>query len=198
MLEASGIQSSEENLYAYTRALAQSMETDAFIGELVDRLEAEGLLEDTVLCLYADHYGKYIPDKEFLNEIKGVGGAPELYNTPCVLYGGGLEPRQVEKYCSTLDLLPTLVNLFSLDAPRQYYIGDDIFGDKGGTVMLPDGAWYDGETYFSGEGRDPDPARTAELSLRVAMSMETLRSDYFASAMPELDPDQERLTVSVP
>jgi len=197
-VEASGIQSTEENLYSYTRALAQAMETDAFIGLLVERLEKEGLMEDTVLCLYADHYGKYIPDKEFLNQIKGGSGEPELYHTPCLLYGGGLEPRQVEKYCCSVDLLPTLLNLFGLDAPRQYYVGDDIFGDRGGTVMLPNGAWYNGESYFSGEGQDSNPELTANLSLRVAMSMETLRSDYFASSMPELEPGQEQLTISVP
>lgn len=181
LVSRSGVESSDENMECYVHAVAHTIECDKFIGELVDRLEEEGMLDDTVLCLYADHYGKYMPDKEFLNQLKGISGEPELYNTPCILYGGGLETRQVEKYCSSVDLVPTLINLFGLDAPRQYYVGDDIFGDKGGTVMFPNGAWYDGEHYFSGEGTDPDPERTATLAHRVTMSMETLRSNYFES-----------------
>lgn len=196
MVARSGVEASEENMESYVHAVAHAMECDKFIGALVDRLEEEGRMEDTVLCLFADHYGKYMADKEFLNQLKGVSGEPELYNTPCVLYGGGLEAQTVEKYCSSVDLLPTLVNLFGLDAPRQYYVGDDIFGDKGGAVMLPNGAWFDGKSYFSGDGPDPDPGRTSDLSQRVTMSMETLRSNYFESHMP--DPDGDQITVQVP
>lgn len=45
----------------YTRAVAQAMETDAFIGGLRERLEADGHAEDTVLMLFTDHYCKYFP-----------------------------------------------------------------------------------------------------------------------------------------
>ena len=76
-------------------------------------------------------------------------------------------------------MAPTLVNLFDLDADRRYYIGDDIFGGKGGAVMFPNNGWYDGETYYDGQGGDPDPDRTAALSRRVTASMDTMRTDYF-------------------
>lgn len=46
----------------YVYAVAGAMETDLFIGELVDRLTQEGLLEDTVLIFYADHYDYYMMD----------------------------------------------------------------------------------------------------------------------------------------
>ena len=34
------------------------METDEYIGELVDKLTGDGHMKDTVLVFYADHYGK--------------------------------------------------------------------------------------------------------------------------------------------
>jgi len=40
----------------YVRALCHARETDEFIGGLVDRLDREGRLDDTVLMLYTDHY----------------------------------------------------------------------------------------------------------------------------------------------
>ena len=38
------------------------METDQFVGELVDSLTQANLLEDTVLIFYADHYNYYMMD----------------------------------------------------------------------------------------------------------------------------------------
>lgn len=176
-----GIQDTPENMGEYERLVAHILETDQFIGEMMDRLESDGMLEDTVLLFYADHYSKYVTDKEFLARLKGLDSSQsvDLYRTPCFFYGGGLEAGQVDKVCSSIDLVPTLVNLFDLDADRRYYIGDDIFGGKGGAVMFPNNGWYDGETYYDGQGGDPDPDRTAALSRRVTASMDTMRTDYF-------------------
>ena len=181
-VEASGVTGSEENLAEYTEAVAHAMETDAFIGSLVSALKDDGLLEDTVLLFYTDHYGKYMSDTDFLREVKGVpAGSPELYRTPCILYGGGIEPRIVEKLCGAVDLVPTIVNLFDLPADRSSYIGDDIFGDRGGIVLFPGYAWYDGVTYCAdGAAATPDEqAVSAETRKKMMMSMDVYRTDYY-------------------
>lgn len=186
---ASGVTGSQENMEEYTRAVAHAMETDEWIGGLVDRLRQDGHLTedgggDTVLLLYADHYGKYMSDKDFLKELKGVTAEDpaELYHTPCVLYGGGLAAQKVDKVCSSVDLVPTLANLFRLDADRTYYFGDDIFGDRGGTVFLPNG-WYDGAICYTasyqGQVTEEMKARSEEVSKRVKASGDALKCDYF-------------------
>lgn len=182
---ASGITGSAANMEEYTLAVAHAMETDQFVGELVDRLEEEGRLQDTVLVFYTDHYGKYMSDKEFLNQLKGVEeGDPELYRTPCFLYSQDLTAQKVDKYVSVADLVPTLVNLFSLDTDGRYYAGDDIFGEGGGVVMFPNGAWYDGETYFSDQYTGEITSELEEISAQVnereQASFDALKSDYFA------------------
>ena len=187
---ASGVTGSEENMEEYTLAIAHAMETDAFIGELIDRLRADGQLEDTVLLFYSDHYGKYMTDLEFLKEIKGVGDSEtELYHTPCFLYSADQVPQTIEKYTSTVDLVPTLVNLFNLDADRRYYIGDDIFGDQGGVVIFPNYAWYDGDIYYSadydGEITQYIQDTCAAVKARLDASYDTLKSDYFAYLLAE-------------
>lgn len=176
---ASGVEGSQENLSEYTHAVAHAMETDQFIGGLVERLRQEGRLEDTLLVLYADHYGKYMTDKEFLAQVKGVREPTDLYRTPCVLYGGGLEAEKVEKYCSSLDLAPTLTNLFGLETDNRYYAGNDIFSDAPGVAALPNNGWCAADGRYDGEGEDPDPERTGELGERVKESMEAMRCDYF-------------------
>lgn len=184
-VEASGVTGTQENMEEYVRAVAHAMETDAFIGELVDALEESGQLENTALLLYADHYGKYMTDKEFLKQIKGVSnGSPELYRTPCFLYSTELQPAAVEKYGGAVDLPPTVVNLFGLQADLRYYVGDDLFGNAGGYVMLPGYSWYDGETFYNadytGPASDAVIQRSQETRERMTASFDTLKSDYFA------------------
>lgn len=181
----SGVTGSDANMEEYTLAVAHAMETDQFVGELVDRLEEEGRLEDTVLWFYTDHYGKYMTDKTFLQELKGVeGDSPELYRTPCFYYAKGEAPQKVEKYVSAVDIAPTIANLFSLPVESQYFMGDDIFGDQGGVVCFPDSAWYDGETYYTsdyqGEVTPEMKEITTQVNRREQASFDTLKSDYFA------------------
>ena len=155
---ASGVTGSPENMEEYTLAIAHAMETDAFLGGLVEQLEADGKLEDTVLLVYTDHYGKYITDTEFLLQLKGVLlRRPRPVPHPLLpVQRGPAAQKVVEKYVSTVDLAPTLVNLFDLPADRRYYTGDDIFGDKGGYVLLPTGAgWTERRTDSPGYTADP-------------------------------------------
>lgn len=180
-VEQSGVTSTAANMEEYTRAVAHAMETDKFVGELVERLEKDGRMEDTVLLFYADHYGKYMTDKEFLKELKGISGnSPDLYRTPCFLVAPGEKGSTVDKLCSAVDLVPTLVNLFSLDAGREYYVGDDIFGYGGGFVPFPNSEWLDEEGYHSvGSVTEQEAQRAADVRERVAVCSDTLKCDYF-------------------
>lgn len=181
----SGVTGSEANMEEYTLAVAHAMETDAFIGRLWEQLQADGHYKDTVLMFYADHYGKYMSDTEFLCQIKGVqSGSPDLYRTPFFLYAENLKPQKVEKYTSTVDIAPTLVSLFGLEADRRYYAGDDIFGDLGGVVIFPNYSWYDGSTYYSEDYRgdiSPEVENCSTLVReRTNASWDSLRSNYFS------------------
>ena len=81
----------------YTRAVAQAMETDAFIGGLRERLEADGHAEDTVLVLFTDHYCKYFSDTELIEAIKGTSDHNLLSNVPFVIWTEGITPQVSEK-----------------------------------------------------------------------------------------------------
>lgn len=167
----------------YTRAVAQAIETDAFIGGLRDRLEADGHAEDTVLMLFTDHYCKYFSDVEFISAIKGTGDHNLLSNVPFVIWTEGITPQVSEKYVSTMDIAPTIVDLFSLDADLRYYIGNDMFGPDGGVVYFRNYAWYDGKTYDTGNDASTNPAVLAmreHVHEQIDISQDTFRSDYFA------------------
>lgn len=180
---AHGIDADEKNLSEYTYALAHALETDEFIGGLTQRLEDSGLLEDTVVVLFTDHYSKYMTDHEFVNQLKSVNYEYEVYRTPFIIYSADVQPEEITKVSSTLDILPTLANMFGLDAPYRYYAGNDIFGSGGGYAPFPGNKWYDGEVYYNqntGTEYTPEQENKAGLINRsVAMSMDTVRCSYF-------------------
>lgn len=183
-VEESGITSTPDNMEEYTRAVAHAMETDEFIGGLMDRLEETGLLKDTAVLLYADHYGKYMSDKEFINQLKGVkAGTPELYHTPCVMVGAGLESCKIDKTTCSLDVVPTIIDIFGLDAPLNYYAGESMFSDGQGLIPFPNNGWYDGVIYSTGDesAQQEESPGVADLKRRVETSAEAVRTDYFKS-----------------
>ncbi len=184
-IESTGISSeNEDTMEQYIRAISHAMETDEFIGGLIEKLEADGHIDDTVLVIYTDHYGKYLTDEDFIKEVKGVGeeNPEDLYKTPFMIYAKDVDAQVVEKYTSSIDIVPTLINLFHLDADRKYYVGDDIFGDAGGMVMLSDYSWFNAD-YTTVQAASATDEAVLEMAAswkeRIKMSMNTMIYDYF-------------------
>lgn len=105
-----------------------------------------------------------------------------------------VEAKQVaaqNKLTSTMDIAPTIANLFDLDVNYAYYTGDDIFSD-GGYVIFRGLNWYDGDIYYTPDydGEMTDDvytyiyARNTEVSTRINASWDTFRSNYFATLTP--------------
>lgn len=168
----------------YIYALCHAYETDQFIKMLVERLEADGKLEDTVLVFYADHYDHYISDQSILAKYKGNVYDSNLWsNIPFTIYHKGTSAMTVQKTVSSLDVLPTIVNLFNLNTDGRYYIGNDAFSQNGGYVFFQNNSWIEGDTYFNVDSSTPtelSKQRAKEIYDRLNMSLDTVKIDYFA------------------
>ena len=180
---ASGVTASADTFEQYTRALAHIMETDAFIGGLMEKLEAAGLAENTAVVVYGDHYCKYLTDTDFLMKLKGVENRNLLCNTPLFLWSRDLEPRTVEKYSATVDIFPTICNLFGLDADLRCFVGDDVFSEGGGLVYWRDSSVYDGKTYLDGTqtaGLTPEQRELVRRAQsKLELSWTSFQYDWF-------------------
>ncbi len=118
--------------------LACNIELDQALAYLLQELEQAGILEDTVICLAADHY-PYGLSKEAIDELAGheVEENFELYESTLILWSGDMEePVTVSKPCSSLDILPTLSNLFGLEYDSRLLMGRDILSDSEGLVVF--------------------------------------------------------------
>lgn len=187
---ASGVQAPAETWEQYVRALAHVMETDDFIGGFMERLEAEGLADDTVVIVYGDHYCKYLTDTDFLLELKGVENRNLLCNTPLFIWSRDLEPRKLETYTSTVDLFPTICNLFGLDADLRCFVGSDVFSGEGGFAYWRDGSVCDENGYLDGaQTGSLTPEQQALLGRAKAnleRSWNSFRYDWFSVRDPLL------------
>ena len=169
----------------YIWAIAHAIETDKFIGALVDRLEAEGRMDDTVLILYSDHYNFYMLNDPLLLSIKGVPDTTMCQRVPCFIYDSDIGACKIDKPVSSLDLMPTVATLFDLDVDLSYFIGNDMFGDGGGYVVFHNYSWYDGDLYYSagyaGETTEYIAQMNSQVYRETAVCDAVLRTDYFAT-----------------
>lgn len=107
---------------------AKARLTDDMFAGLLERLEEDGLLEDTVIIGFTDHYDYTISDQEYLKELSGCDNVYELSKTPFFIWAEGIQPQTISKVVNTTDIYPTICNLFGLDH-HGYCIGNDMFDD---------------------------------------------------------------------
>ncbi len=127
-----------ENARAY---IACNMELDKALEYLLEELEKAGQLEKTVICLSADHY-PYGMTQDQYEELAGksLSEGKDLYRNTLILWNAGMEaePVHVEKVCGSMDIIPTLLNLFGFDYDSRMYAGRDIFSQEEGLVIFND------------------------------------------------------------
>lgn len=126
----------------YTEAgkayIAQNIELDKALEYLIEQLKEKGILENTVIALSADHY-PYEMDKKDIDSLAGkkVDETYELYRNHFILWNAGItKPIQITKPCSSLDILPTLSNLFGFTYDSRLLAGRDILSDSEGLVIF--------------------------------------------------------------
>lgn len=117
--------------------IACNIELDRALEYLIEQLKAAGKLEKTVICLSADHY-PYAMQIENYEELMGASleNSLELYRNSLILWNSEMETITVEKPCCSLDLMPTLLNLFGFDYDSRLFSGRDIFSDQEGLVVF--------------------------------------------------------------
>ena len=93
---------------------AQVRETDNFFKELVETLEKENMMEDTVIIGLSDHYAYGYSNRDKILELKGTDDNNLINRLPFFIYSSDGPKLEVSKVNSNLDVLPTIAYLFGL------------------------------------------------------------------------------------
>ena len=165
---AVGMQMTEEE-----SARLMASETDNMVGLLLAALRREGLYEDTVIVVFADHYLYSLNDKSILDKYK-VTENNLINHTPFFIWSADVTETHIEKVNSQIDILPTVLNLLGAEYCDERYIGRDIMDENyPGYVFFADYSWFDGENYVElGEVRSD-----ASVDLKYVSDMNTKIND---------------------
>ncbi|MEG0177891.1 sulfatase-like hydrolase/transferase, partial [Anaerorhabdus sp.] len=155
--------------------------------ELISDLERDGLLEDTVIALYGDHY-PYGLTKDAINELFGSDIGNEIYKTPFIIWSPEIEHKEVTDITSTFDIYPTLANLFGLDIDGQMVIGRDALSDEKGFVLFQDYSWMTDKGYYDATKQVFSNSNLSEEEVElindkvfnlIMVGQNIIREDYF-------------------
>ncbi len=145
--------------------LACHMELDKALEYLLDELEKAGKLDNTVIVMGADHYPYGLESSE-LAELAGheVEKNFELYKSSLILWNAGMadEPVQVDKYCSSMDILPTISNLFGLEYDSRLLIGRDILSDSTPLVIFSNKSWITNKAFYNSQTGEVTPVKEGD------------------------------------
>lgn len=121
--------------------LACQLELEDSLAYLLEQLQEHDILDDTVICLTSDHFpygldtSRTLGNIPYLSELYGynVNTSFERDHNAWLLWSGSLEdeePIVVDTPTSSLDILPTLANLFGIEFDSRLLVGRDVFSDR--------------------------------------------------------------------
>lgn len=141
--------------------LAANMELEDALTYLVNELEEKGIADDTVIVLGADHfpygldYNASLGNMPYLSELYGynVTNYLERDHNRLIIWSGCLEdddPIVVDDPVFSLDILPTLCNLFGVEYDSRLLPGRDVFSTTSPLIFNTNYDWKtDKGTYLS-------------------------------------------------
>ena len=134
------------------------LELEDALTALVEGLEEAGIADDTVICLTTDHYPyglsestTYGNTKDYMEEFYG-----DTYDfdipwerdaNALLLWCGSLEDEdseyaiEISEPTYSLDIVPTLSNLFGLEYDSRLLVGRDVFSDEDALVIWNNYSW---------------------------------------------------------
>lgn len=133
--------------------IACQIELDRALEQLIKKLEEAGVADHTVIALSADHY-PYGWEKYKLDELAGHEIDPnfEIYHNNFILWSEGMKENVIiDKPCSSMDILPTLSNLFGLEYDSRLLMGQDILSDSPPLVYLSNRSFITDKVMYNSE-----------------------------------------------
>ena len=171
--------------------IAANLELEKAMTTLLNKLEEAGKLDDTVIVLAADHHPYFMED-EYVEEMAGQKlDQFSLYMNNLIIYNSATEHEQIDKVCNTIDVLPTVLNLFGIDYDSRLIVGKDIFSTNEGLVIFADYSWLtdkgkyssNNDTFISNDGSEVSDAYVNRfkkaVNNRYQISINIMLYDYY-------------------
>lgn len=182
------------------------LELEKALKIMIEKLEKAGIADDTVICMTSDHYPyglsvskTYGNTKDYLIDLydHSLDTDWDRDHNTWLLWSGCLENEQKEYACEvseptySLDIVPTLLNLFGIEYDSRLLVGRDVFSDATPLVLWNNRSWitekgrYDARTkeFIPNKGVKEDESYVETVkkivSNKIAFSDQILEKDYY-------------------
>ena len=129
-----------EAIQAY---LATNIELDKALESLINSLKEKGKLDDTVIVISADHYPYGLTINEMKERATYINDEKfDIHKNNLIIWNSQIKtPIKIDKYASSLDILPTVLNLLGIEYDSRLLMGTDILSNSEGIVIFNDRSW---------------------------------------------------------
>lgn len=129
-----------EAIQAY---LATNIELDKALESLINNLKEKGKLDDTVIVISADHYPYGLTINEMKERATYINDEKfDIHKNNLIIWNSQIKtPIKIDKYASSLDILPTVLNLLGVEYDSRLLMGTDILSNSEGLVIFNDRSW---------------------------------------------------------
>lgn len=171
--------------------VATAIEVDRALELLLQKLEAAGKLDKTLIVATGDHIPYFNVDT--LEELSGqtFGSSKDMeslnekninfdvYKNSLILWSATMEePVIVDKPCCQVDILPTVSNLLGLEYDSRMLAGSDILSDSEGLVIFTSTCWRTDRGFYN--------RFTQEFTPAEGVTMTAEEQENYVSAMKKL------------
>ncbi len=173
--------------------VATQIELDNAIKTLMDKLAEAGKLDDTVFVLLADHY-PYNLNIDYINMLSDYerDSLIEANSNNLIIYNSKMKSVKIDKVGMSIDVLPTVLNLFGIKYDSRIIMGKDILSTSEGIAIFKDKSWVTNKgTYYAATGNFiPKEENVSQdyidtinkiVSNRVAISKMIVDNNYYKS-----------------
>lgn len=157
--------------------IATCIEVDRALALLLEKLEAAGKLDSTLIVATGDHIPYFNVDT--LEELTGktFGSSDDLeyldessvdfdvYKNSLIIWSASMEePVYVDKVCCQVDILPTVSNLLGLEYDSRMLSGSDILSDSEGMVVFTSRSWKTDKGFYNRFTQEFTPAEGVTMT----------------------------------
>ena len=134
-----------DSIKAYYAAL---IDLDKGLESIIDTLKKENKLDNTVIVLAPDHFPYGLSKKEY-NDVYKYEENYQKHKSGLIIYNSKTKAKEINKYASNIDILPTLLNMFGVEYDSRYLIGNDIMSSSEGIVIFNDHSFLTDKGYYN-------------------------------------------------
>lgn len=189
--------------------LAANLEVEKALVYLNSILEEAGIADETVIVMVPDHIPYFnisvieeLTGKDYgTNSLESINEDNidfDVYRNSLIIWSAGMkETVEVDKYCSQIDVLPTISNLLGLDFDSRLMAGKDIMSNGENIVILASRSWITDEGRYNKTAEEFQPSDkctikddelndyiekiNAIVNNRIDSSVYVMENDYYST-----------------